>query len=98
MDYGGGDLDWFIVWIAILVTQLCFRKHLNQQQIGDLSYKAVGWPFASWFAISFVCFVIGLMWYSELTRMAFYVGPPILILLTIFYFIFGLHKKDRREQ
>ena len=87
-----------LVWIAILVTQLCFRKHLNQQQIGDLPYKAVGWPYASWFAIGFVCFVIGLMWYSDLTRMGFYVGPPILILLTIFYFIFGLHKKDRREQ
>jgi AAT family amino acid transporter len=85
-----------LVWIAILVTQICFRKHLSKKQIGDLSYKAVGWPYASWFAIGFVFFVIGLMWYSDLTRMGFYVGPPILILLTVFYFAFGVHKKDRR--
>jgi AAT family amino acid transporter len=43
-----------------------------------------------------VVFVIGLMAYSEMTRMAFYVGPPILIGLTVLYFVFGLHKKERR--
>ena len=85
-----------LVWIAILVTQLFFRKKLAKQEIRDLSYKAIGWPYATWFAIGFVLFVIGLMWYSELTRMGFYVGPPILVLLTVLYFAFGLHKKDRR--
>jgi AAT family amino acid transporter len=45
----------------------------------------------------FVFFVIGLMAYSEATRMAFYVGPPILIGLTVLYFIFGLHKRERSK-
>jgi AAT family amino acid transporter len=84
-----------LVWIAILFTQIQFRKSLNQAQRDALPYRAILWPYGSWFAIFFVMFVIGLMAYSESTRMAFYVGPPILIGLTLLYFIFGLHKKER---
>jgi AAT family amino acid transporter len=84
-----------LVWIAILYTQIQFRKSLTQTQRDALPYRAILWPYGSWFAIFFVMFVIGLMAYSESTRMAFYVGPPILIGLTLLYFIFGLHKKER---
>ena len=84
-----------LVWIAILYTQIQFRKQLSQEQRQTLPYKAIFWPYGSWFAIGFVLFVIGLMAYSENTRMAFYVGPPILISLTALYFVFGLHKKER---
>ncbi len=84
-----------LVWIAILYTQIQFRKQLSQEQRQALPYKAIFWPYGSWFAIGFVLFVIGLMAYSENTRMAFYVGPPILISLTALYFVFGLHKKER---
>jgi AAT family amino acid transporter len=84
-----------LVWIAILFTQIQFRKSLTQVQRNALPYRAIMWPYGSWFAIFFVMFVIGLMAYSESTRMAFYVGPPILIGLTLLYFIFGLHKKER---
>jgi AAT family amino acid transporter len=84
-----------LVWIAILYTQIQFRKQLSQEQRQALPYKAIFWPYGSWFAIGFVLFVIGLMAYSESTRMAFYVGPPILISLTALYFVFGLHKKER---
>jgi len=62
-----------------------------------LPYRAILWPYGSWFAILFVVFVIGLMAYSEATRMAFYVGPPILIALTVLYFGFGLHKRERSK-
>lgn len=82
-----------LVWIAILVTQICFRQQLTQQERDALPYKAIYWPYASWFAIGFVIFAIALMAYSESTRMGFYVGPPILMVLTALYFIFGLHKK-----
>jgi AAT family amino acid transporter len=84
-----------LVWIAILYTQIQFRKSLTQSQRDELPYRAILWPYGSWFAIFFVMFVIGLMAYSESTRMAFYVGPPILLGLTLLYFIFGLHKKER---
>jgi AAT family amino acid transporter len=84
-----------LVWIAILYTQIQFRKSLTQTQRAELPYRAILWPYGSWFAIFFVMFVIGLMAYSESTRMAFYVGPPILLGLTLLYFIFGLHKKER---
>jgi len=85
-----------LVWIAILYTQIRFRKSLSKEEAGALPYRAILWPYGSWFAIFFVVFVIGLMAYSEMTRMAFYVGPPILIGLTVLYFVFGLHKKERR--
>ena len=85
-----------LVWIAILYTQIRFRKSLSKEEAGALPYRAILWPYGSWFAIFFVVFVIGLMAYSEMTRMAFYVGPPILLGLTVLYFVFGLHKKERR--
>ena len=86
-----------LVWIAILYTQICFRKSLSQEHSDALPYRAILWPYGSWFAIFFVIFVIGLMAYSEATRMAFYVGPPILMALTVLYFVFGLHKKERSK-
>lgn len=86
-----------LVWIAILYTQIRFRQSLSQEGVKALPYKAIFWPYGSWFAILFVFFVIGLMAYSEATRMAFYVGPPILIGLTVLYFIFGLHKRERSK-
>jgi AAT family amino acid transporter len=81
------------VWIAILSTQIAFRKSLTQEQVEKLSYRAIFWPYASWFALFGVFFVIALMAYSENTRMGFYVGPPILIVLALLYFIFGLHRQ-----
>ena len=86
-----------LVWIAILYTQIQFRKSLTQEGAAALPYRAILWPYGSWFAIFFVVFVIGLMAYSESTRMAFYVGPPILIGLTALYFVFGLHKRERSK-
>ena len=81
------------VWVAILSTQIAFRKSLTQEQVEKLSYRAIFWPYASWFALFGVFFVIALMAYSENTRMGFYVGPPILLVLALLYFIFGLHRQ-----
>lgn len=80
------------VWLAILVTQIQFRKKLTKAQEISLSYKAICWPYASYLAIVFICFTIWLMWTSEVTRIGFYVVPPILFIAAIFHIGFKRYK------
>ncbi len=83
-----------LVWVAILVTQLKFRKTLSPNEIKALTYTSLFWPYASWLALIFIGVVIVLMGFSEETRVALYFGPPILIVLTIFYYLCGLHRRS----
>lgn len=85
------------VWVAILVTQLKFRKHISSNEVTNLNYKSIWWPYASWLALAFIALVVVLMGWNEQTRVALYVGPPILIFLIVIYFICGLHQKNKKK-
>lgn len=86
-----------LVWVAILVTQLMFRKTLSKSQVEKLSYTSVWWPFASWIALVFIGLVIVLMSFHEQTRVSLFVGPPILIILVLIYYICGLHRRHSQQ-
>ena len=82
------------VWVSILVTQLKFRKSLSQEQINSLGYKSLWWPYASWIALIFIGVVVLLMAFNAQTRIALFVGPPIILILVLLYFICGLHRRQ----
>lgn len=82
-----------LIWIAILVVQIIFRKGLNRQQRNKLSYKAILWPYGSWFAIAFLTMAVAMLGYSPETRMSVYVGVPLMIGVVLSYFMIGLNKK-----
>lgn len=84
-----------LVWIAILVTQLKFRKALSKSQIDELNYTSLWWPYASWIALAFIGLVIVLMSLNDETRIGLFIGPPILILLALIYYICGLHRRHQ---
>lgn len=86
-----------LVWISILSTQLMFRKSLTEEQKQSLNYKSLWWPYASWIALAFIGLVIVLMGINPETRVALYIAPPILILLILFYYIFGLHRLPKQQ-
>lgn len=83
-----------MVWIAILYTHYRFRKSLSTEQLSRLAYRAPWWPFSTWFALAFIFLVIVLMSFHEDARMALVVGPILLAIYFVLYFILGIDKKQ----
>lgn len=74
-------------WIIILLSQIKFRKSLNEQQIKDLTFKNKSYPLGSYFSIAFLIMVVVLMFFNEGTRIALIVGPLwIALLICAYYF------------
>lgn len=88
-----------MVWIAILFTQMQFRRSLSPTQIAGLGYRAPWWPYSSWFALAFIFLVVVLMGMHEDARMALILGPCLLGVYLLMFYIVGLHRKtaNRRE-
>jgi len=84
------------VWIAILYTQICFRRKVVVNDIEKLSFKCIFWPTSSYLAALLIIGVIGLISFYEETRIGLYVGGSIFATLMLFYFVFGFHKKNQK--
>ena len=82
-----------MVWIAILITQIQFRRSLNKTQVAELAYRAPWWPYSSWFALAFIALVVVLMGFHEDARIALIVGPCLLGVYLVMFYIVGLHRK-----
>jgi AAT family amino acid transporter len=82
-------------WAIILLSQIRYRKSLKQNEVKQLKYKLPLFPFTSYISLAFLGFVIILMAFSEDTRVALYIGPLWLGILTAVYFVKGFHKRDR---
>ena len=71
-------------WVAILIAQLAFRRKVPAQQI---KYKMPFYPLSSIIAIIFFIMVIITMSQMESMKLAIYIAPAWLILLTFGYLI-----------
>jgi len=72
-------------WAVILVAQMNFRRSLSPAQRDSLAFRMPFWPYGSWIALAFLAGVVALMAYFPDTRVALYVGPAWLLLLTVLY-------------
>ena len=77
-------------WVMILLAQLKFRKGLSASERAGLKYKMWLFPVSSYLALAFLVLVVGLMAYFPDTRVALYVGPAFLVLLTVLFYVFKL--------
>ena len=84
-----------MVWIAILLTQMKFRRSLSAAQVAELNYKAPWTPYTSWFALVFICLVIVLMGFHEDARIALVLGPCLLAVYLAMFYIVGLHRTTK---
>ena len=82
-----------MVWIAILITQIKFRRSLSKSQVAQLGYRAPWWPYSSWFALAFIGLVVVLMGFHEDARIALIVGPCLLGVYLVMFYVMGLHRK-----
>ncbi|QWE17126.1 amino acid permease [Polynucleobacter sp. AP-Nino-20-G2] len=84
-----------MVWIAILFTQIQFRRSLTKTQVAELAYRAPWWPYSSWFALAFIALVVVLMGFHEDARIALVLGPCLLGVYLAMFYIVGLHRKTK---
>ena len=84
-------------WLMILLAQLRFRKSLSPQEAAALKYRMWLYPYSSYAALGFLFMVVGLMAYFEETRIALFVGPAFLILLTVLFYVFKLQPTQRTQ-
>jgi L-asparagine transporter-like permease len=73
-----------INWLTILLAQISFRKKINKQKI---HYKMPGFPFSSLIAIGFFAVILLIMASMASMRLAIYVLPIWLIILSSGYLI-----------
>lgn len=85
-------------WAIILLSQIRYRKSLSPAQVKKLTYKLPFFPYTSYASLAFLAFVILLMAFSPDTRIALVIGPLWLVILTIFYYGKGLHKRENETQ
>lgn len=76
-----------INWLIILLTQIKFRKSLN---LAEIKYRLTFYPISSFIAIAFFIIVMIIMTQMDSMRMAIYILPLWLILLSLGYL---WHKK-----
>jgi AAT family amino acid transporter len=86
-----------MVWIAILFTQMKFRRSLTKAQVSELGYRAPWWPYSSWFALVFIGLVVVLMGFHEDARIALVLGPCLLGVYLVMFYIVGLHRKTKNN-
>lgn len=79
-------------WAVIIISQMNFRKSLSIDQIKKLKYPMFAFPIANYIALIFLFFVIIIMWFDPDTRIALFVGPIWLAILTVIYYAAGINK------
>jgi len=84
-----------MVWIAILFTQMKFRRSLTKAQVAELSYRTPWWPYSSWFSLAFIALVVVLMGFHEDARIALVLGPCLLGVYLVMFYVVGLHHKTK---
>jgi AAT family amino acid transporter len=84
-----------MVWIAILITQIQFRRSLTKVQVAELAYRTPWWPYSSWFALAFIALVVVLIGFHEDARIALVLGPCLLGVYLAMFYIVGLHRKTK---
>lgn len=84
-------------WGVILISQIRFRKSLDDTEQQKLSYKLPLYPISSYISLAFLVFCVGLMAYAPDTRIAVIVGPIFIILLTVLYYARGTNKTTSHQ-
>lgn len=85
-------------WVMILLAQLKFRAGLSNAERAALKYRMWLWPLSSYLALAFLILVVGLMAYFEETRVALYIGPAFLVMLTVLFYVFKLSPSTMEQR
>ena len=85
------------VWAIILISQMKFRKSLSSEQVKDLKFPSLFYPYANWISLAFLALVIIVMFFNQTTLIAIYIAPIWFSILIAFYYICGFNKSMARK-
>jgi amino acid transporter, AAT family len=76
-----------LVWIIILISHLNFRKSVHLYHSGPLPVKAPLFPFLQWVGILFLSAILITMAFSPDFRVAWIVGVPFIIIISLAFLL-----------
>ncbi|MFJ5156184.1 amino acid permease [Streptomyces sp. NPDC088353] len=85
------------VWLMILVAQVAARRRMSPQEQAALKYPAPFWPYGQIITIAFMIGVLGLLAFSDSTRVALVVGAVWLALLSGVYVLWARPRGARED-
>lgn len=81
-------------WLIILVSHIKFRTHLSGPEKNNTVLLVPLFPLTSILAILFLCGVLIVMLTQADLRVAVLVGAGWIVMLTVFYYLFGYHRQS----
>jgi AAT family amino acid transporter len=91
--YSASVLPGMVPWFVILISQIRFRK-AKGDEMKKHPFKMPFAPFTNYLTIAFLLMVLVGMWFNDETRVSLVVGIVFLIIVTISYYAFGIHKRS----
>lgn len=73
------------VWLMILLSHIAMRRRIARENLPESAFRVPFWPVASWLAVAFMVFVVGVLaWFPD-TRVAMIVGVVWVAFLGVAY-------------
>lgn len=82
------------VWGTVFVVQIKSRKMKTPEQIKNIKYPSLLYPYANYAGLAFMAFIYVVLAINEDTRIAMIVGPIWMALLYAVYHMVGWGKED----
>lgn len=91
--YSASVLPGMIPWFVLCFSQIKFRKEWGKE-MDTHPFKSLLFPYSNYAVVVFLCLVLIGMCFNNETQISLIVGAVFCILITIFYFVFGIHKRE----
>jgi len=88
-----GAFAFIWVWLMILVAQMRMRSKLSAEQVANLQFKTLFYPYGTLMGIGFMLFLFGGMAYFESSRPSLIAGVLFLLLFSVAYFLSAAKKQ-----
>lgn len=82
-----------VPWFALLISEIRFRK-VHAKEMANHPFKMPLAPVSNYLTIGFLFVVLVGMWFNDDTRISLIVGVVFLMVMSIFFFAFGMNKRD----
>lgn len=90
--YSASVLPGMVPWFVVLVSQLYFRR-AHAEAIKIHGFKSIMFPYVNYLTLAFLLCVLVGMGINPDTRISLFVGTLFLAVVSLCYFVFGMHKQ-----
>ncbi|MBP2630297.1 MAG: amino acid permease-associated region [Firmicutes bacterium] len=95
--YSASILPGMAPWIVLCISQLKFREKWKNEMDAH-PFKSVLFPMSNYITIVFLALVLVGMWFNQDTQGGLIAGAVFCIIITVCYYVFGIHKRQFAEK